>query len=133
MNLLLVAVNAKYIHSNLALKYLSKLTENICPAQIKEYYKDLFAKGKLADSVIICTQDKMHLEPTRLAVECGYHILLEKPVATTTKELYELEKVISGYDKIFTTGFVLRYTPFIQKIKDIIKSGEIGASGFGLQ
>ena len=28
--------------------------------------------------------------------------------------------------KIFTTGFVLRYTPFIQKIKDIIKSGEIG-------
>ena len=89
-------------------------------------YKELFAKGKLADSVIICTQDKMHLEPTRLAVECGYHILLEKPIATTSQELSELEKTVSGYDKIFTTGFVLRYTPFIQKIKEIIKSGEIG-------
>lgn len=89
-------------------------------------YKELFAKGKLADSVIICTQDKMHLEPTRLAVECGYHILLEKPIATTPQELSELEKTVSGYDKIFTTGFVLRYTPFIQKIKEIIKSGEIG-------
>ena len=89
-------------------------------------YKELFSKGKLADSVMICTQDKMHLEPTRLAVECGYHILLEKPIATTYEELLELEKIVDGYDKVFTTGFVLRYTPFIQKIKEIIKSGEIG-------
>ncbi|MBR5614399.1 MAG: Gfo/Idh/MocA family oxidoreductase [Clostridia bacterium] len=89
-------------------------------------YHELFAKGRLADSVIICTQDKMHLEPTRLAVKCGYHILLEKPVATTAKELFEIEKIVSGYDKIFTTGFVLRYTPFIQKIKEIIAGGEIG-------
>lgn len=89
-------------------------------------YRELFKKGRLADSVIICTQDKMHLEPTRMAVECGYHILLEKPIATTPEELNELEKIVSGYDKIFTTGFVLRYTPFIQKIREIIKSGEIG-------
>ena len=68
----------------------------------------------------------MHLEPTRLAVECGYHILLEKPIATTYEELLELEEVVRYYDKVFTTGFVLRYTPFIQKIKEIIKSGEIG-------
>ena len=89
-------------------------------------YKELFAKGKLADSVIICTQDKMHLEPTRLAVECGYHIMVEKPIVTTYEELLELESIVSGYDKVFTTGFVLRYTPFIQKIKEIIKNGEIG-------
>ena len=89
-------------------------------------YKELFTKGKLADSVIICTQDKMHLEPTRLAVECGYHIMVEKPIVTTYEELLELESIVSGYDKVFTTGFVLRYTPFIQKIKEIIKNGEIG-------
>ena len=57
-------------------------------------YRELFSKGKLADGVIICTQDKMHLEPTRLAVECGYHILLEKPIATTYEELLELEEII---------------------------------------
>lgn len=98
------------------------IPEDMCFAD----YKQLFAKGKLADSVIICTQDKTHLEATRLAVGCQYHILLEKPIATTLGELKEIEAVISGYDKIFTTGFVLRYTPFIKKIKEIIKSGEIG-------
>ncbi len=98
------------------------IPDNMCFSD----YNELFSKGRLADSVIICTQDKMHLEPTRLAVKCGYHILLEKPIATTPEELSKIEKIIYGYDKIFTTGFVLRYTPFIQKIKEIIKNGEIG-------
>ena len=103
-----------------------KKNYNIADEMCFSDYRDLFSKGKLADSVIICTQDKMHLEPTRLAVECGYHILLEKPIATTYEELLELEDIVRDYDKIFTTGFVLRYTPFIQKIKEIIKNGEIG-------
>ncbi len=89
-------------------------------------YKDLFSKGRLADCVIICTQDKMHLEPTKLAVECGYHILLEKPIATTETEIDAIEKLVSDYDKVFMTGFVLRYTPFIKKIKTILQEGIIG-------
>ena len=91
-----------------------------------EDYKDFFKKGRLADAVIICTQDRMHTEPTLLAKKCGYHILLEKPIAPTLKEIKLLEKEFKGYDKIFMTGFVLRYTPFIKKIKEIINSGEIG-------
>ena len=98
------------------------IADNMCFTD----YKELFSKKRLADAVIICTQDKMHLECTRLAVNRGYHILLEKPVATTLEELCEIEKLVTGYDKVFMTGFVLRYTPFIQKIKQIIRDGEIG-------
>ena len=43
-----------------------------------EDYHELFKRGKIADSVIICTQDRMHTEPAKLAIECGYHIMLEK-------------------------------------------------------
>ena len=50
-------------------------------------------------------------------MELGYHILLEKPIAPTLKEVKQLEKEFRGYDKVFMTGFVLRYTPFIEKIK----------------
>ncbi len=89
-------------------------------------YRDLFKRGKLADCVIICTQDRMHLEPTLMAKECGYHILLEKPIAPTIKEVEKLQKSFKGYDKIFMTAFVLRYTPFVKKIKEIIDNGEIG-------
>jgi len=91
-----------------------------------EDYRELFRKGRLADAVLICTQDRMHVEPTRLARKCGYHILLEKPIAPTLKEIVQLEREFEGYDKVFLTGFVLRYTPFVQKLREIMDSGEIG-------
>ena len=31
-----------------------------------ESYQELFSKGKLADSVIICTQDRQHMEPAKM-------------------------------------------------------------------
>lgn len=89
-------------------------------------YKEMFRRGRLADAVIICTQDRMHMEPARLARKCGYHILLEKPIAPTLREVKQMEKEFQGYDKVFMTGFVLRYTPFVQKLKQIIADGEIG-------
>ena len=89
-------------------------------------YKDLFARERLADCVMICTLDKLHEEPAVLASKRGYHIFLEKPIGTTEDEILRLESNFKNYDKTFITGFVLRYTPFIEKIKKIVESGEIG-------
>lgn len=89
-------------------------------------YKELFKKGRLADAVLICTQDRMHLEPALMAIKCGYHILLEKPISPLIEEIDILEKALDGYDKVFMTGFVLRYTPFIEKIKELTDGGKIG-------
>lgn len=89
-------------------------------------YRMLFSRGRLADAVLICTQDRMHLEPTLMAIKCGYHILLEKPISPIYEEIDIVEKALEGYDKVFTTGFVLRYTPFIVKIKELIENGSIG-------
>ncbi len=89
-------------------------------------YHDFFQKGRLADSVIICTQDRMHTEPAKLAIECGYHIMREKPVSPVETEIDELEELVKDYDKVFITGYVLRYTPFIIKIKELLDSGAIG-------
>jgi len=99
---------------------------NVEESMCFEDYVEFFKRGRLADAVIICTQDRMHTEPTLLAKKCGYHILLEKPIAPTLREVKLLEKEFSDYDKIFMTGFVLRYTPFVMKLKEIIDSGEIG-------
>ncbi len=99
---------------------------NVSDSMCFEDYHEFFEKGRLADAVIICTQDRMHTEPTLLAKKCGYHILLEKPIAPTLREVKKLEREFEGYDKIFMTGFVLRYTPFIKKVKEIIERGEIG-------
>ena len=100
---------------------------NIAEENCFDGYESLFAKGKIADACFICTQDKMHLEPLFMAMEQGYHIMLEKPISTNIEELIEIENAAKNYDKVFITGYVLRYTPFIRKIKSLIDSGVIGS------
>lgn len=89
-------------------------------------WQSLFSQRRLADAVLICTQDRMHLAPTLAAIRCGYHILLEKPISPLTAEIDILEDALVGYDCVFMTGFVLRYTPFIRKIRALIDAGAIG-------
>ena len=42
-------------------------------------WDDLFAKGKLADAILICTNENYHYEPAKKAMEQGYHILRDCP------------------------------------------------------
>ena len=76
--------------------------------------------------MMICTQDDMHFIPTKVAIEKGYHVLLEKPMSNSLEECIELGKIARENDVVFMICHVLRYTPFFTKIKEIIDSGKIG-------
>lgn len=90
-------------------------------------WRDLLRQPKAADAVFICTQDSMHYEPAVCALEKGYHVFLEKPMSNVLGECLEIGRAAEQYpDRIFTVAHVLRFTPFFQKIKDIIDQGRIG-------
>src|SRR6185437_14766347 len=44
-------------------------------------WEDLLDQPKLCEALLICTQDRMHYEPTMKAIKKGYKILLEKPMS----------------------------------------------------
>ena len=44
----------------------------------------------LADCAMICTMDRMHYEPTIMALKRGYHVLCEKPMSPDKKEIIEI-------------------------------------------
>ena len=89
-------------------------------------WKQVAENEKFANAVIIATQDKMHTGPALALAAKGYHILLEKPMAPTAKECKQITKTVKDNDTIFGVCFVLRYTPFTVKLKEIIESGAIG-------
>ncbi len=89
-------------------------------------WKDLLGKPRLADLVFICTQDTMHVEPAVRAMEKGYHILLEKPVAVTPEDCRILLETSRKYDVSVGVAHVLRYTAFFSSMKDLLDAGEIG-------
>jgi predicted dehydrogenase len=89
-------------------------------------WEEVLAKEKFADIAVITTQDKMHFEPAILALERGYDVLLEKPMAVSIEECKKLVEVAEKTGKILQIGHVLRYNEFFSKIKKLISSGKIG-------
>ncbi|MDE6915328.1 MAG: Gfo/Idh/MocA family oxidoreductase [Lachnospiraceae bacterium] len=89
-------------------------------------WNELFAKGKLADSCMICTQDRFHVEPVKKAFELGYHILCEKPMSPDPGECLEMGRYAGKYKKTLTICHVLRYSPFFTRIKELLDGGVIG-------
>ncbi|MHA1281189.1 MAG: Gfo/Idh/MocA family protein [Promethearchaeota archaeon] len=99
-----------------------KISEKFC----FNTWEDLLAKEKFADIAVICTQDQMHTKPAITALEKGYDVLLEKPIAHNLKECVEIVKKVEDTGRILGVGHVLRYTEFFSKIHDVIKSGVLG-------
>jgi len=89
-------------------------------------YEELLSKERMAELAIICTDDRMHVEPARMAVEKGYHVILEKPISPVPEEVYEIGKLAEKSDKVFSICHVLRYTKLFTKLKSLIESGRIG-------
>ncbi len=90
-------------------------------------WKEVFSLGRIADAVLICTQDNMHFEPTVKAIELGYHVLLEKPISPSATECVAIGDLAAQHpDQVVSICHVLRYTPFFSKIKELISAGVIG-------
>ena len=88
--------------------------------------RELFAAGKLADVLMIATQDPLHVGPCIAAMELGYDVLLEKPIATNFRDVLRLETAAARLGRRVLVCHVLRYTNFYSKIKDLLAAGVLG-------
>lgn len=79
-----------------------------------------------ADVVVIAMPDAFHHDAAIAALQRGYHLLLEKPIATTEEGCREVIDVALKEHKLVLVGHVLRYTAYFAHIKAIIDSGELG-------
>lgn len=98
------------------------LPDNAC----YEWGEDLLDLPKMADVAIIATQDRDHCRLALKAIEKGYHLLLEKPVAPTPEECLRIEEAANAKGVRVLVCHVLRYTPFFTAIKRIIDEGRLG-------
>ena len=99
---------------------------NIPEENVFADFRDALARPKLADAVIIATPDYLHYEPCMKALELGYNVLLEKPVAPTEKECRNILKQAKKYNRIVAVCHVLRYAPYFVALKKVLESGAIG-------
>lgn len=86
----------------------------------------MLAVPKLADAMLICTQDRQHVPHAVEALKKGYDVMMEKPISPKLEDLQEITRVARENGRRVVVCHVLRYTPFFQTIKKTIDSGVLG-------
>ena len=102
------------------------LAHKISPAYCFESWEEVFKKEKFADAVIIATPDHLHSAPCLKALERGYDVLLEKPIAPTEEECRLILAKAKEANRIVGVCHVLRYTPYFRELKQILDAKTIG-------
>jgi predicted dehydrogenase len=87
-------------------------------------WRELAARGRIADAVVVATLDADHLVPTTVFAEQGYDILLEKPIAPTEAECLAIGEAAARMGATVAVCHVLRYTPYTRAMKEVL--GDLG-------
>ncbi len=99
---------------------------NIPPEYQFASWEELMAKGQIADVLFNMTMDQDHFASTVAALETGYDVLLEKPMAHTLEYNVALVRTAERTGRLLQVCHVLRYTPFFSTLHDILTSGRLG-------
>jgi predicted dehydrogenase len=89
-------------------------------------YRELAKRPRLAEAVVNGTMDDLHYESSMPMIEKGYHLLLEKPIAPTQREVCDLIDATRRRGVTVMICHVLRYAPFYRQIKNLLDEGRIG-------
>lgn len=83
-------------------------------------------KSGIVDMVSICTPPVAHEEPAILALQHNVHVLMEKPQAHILESAQNIAEAAAKSKALFMIAFRHRFLPAIVRMKEIIKSGDIG-------
>jgi len=83
-------------------------------------------KNKEIDAVSICTWSTVLAKEAFKALRAGKHVLVEKPMATNTRQAEQLIKTAEENALHLTVGFLMRFIPGLQHIRKAVEKKEIG-------
>ncbi len=78
------------------------------------------------EGAIIALPDRLHFESACVALGHRLHLLLEKPVAATWDDCVLLDEAVRRSERLVQVGHILRFTPYYEKIAEIVRSGTLG-------
>jgi predicted dehydrogenase len=105
---------------------LASRREALGAPQVFSTWQELAAVPKLADAVIVTTQDAEHVEPAIALARKGYHLLVEKPLAPNPADCTRLVDAVTEARVLFAVCHVMRYRPYTALLKDVVDSGRLG-------
>src|ERR1700676_4030821 len=76
------------------------------------------------DAVVVCTEATTHYDVTRRILLSGKHVLVEKPLTTTTVDAQELIALAESKSAVLMVGHTFVFNAGIQKVKEYVQTGQ---------
>ena len=83
-------------------------------------------KNEEIEAVSVCTWSTSLAKEALNALKAGKHVLVEKPMATNTKQAEKLLKTAEKNNLYLTVGFLMRFIPGLQHIREAVEDKKIG-------
>jgi len=90
-------------------------TDRALESKYFDFYTDVDDVKEYYDTVFICTPASTHYEIAKKMLKAGKHVFVEKPLCLHS---WQVKDLILSCSTKFTTGFIERFNPTIQSIKD---------------
>ena len=93
--------------------------------QVSGDYRDMLRDPKV-DAVAIATPVSTHFDLALAALRAGKHVLLEKPMASSTEQAARLIEEAEARRLTLMVDHTFVFTPAVQKMRELQQSGELG-------
>lgn len=108
--------------------------DNEALVRMKSLYPNIETTTKLddilndssIDAVAIATPVYTHLDLSKKCLEHHKHVMVEKPLASSTEQCQILVKLAEQKNRTLMVGHTFEYTAAVNKAKEIVNSGELG-------
>jgi predicted dehydrogenase len=78
------------------------------------------------EAVVVATPTGTHYALVKAALECGKHVLVEKPITTDWRQCEELVALAAGARRVLMVGHVFLYNVAVRYVKGLLDAGELG-------
>ncbi len=84
------------------------------------------ARPDKPDFISVVTPNSAHYPAAKLALELGFSVVCEKPLATTAREAGDLACLARESGRLFAVAYAYSGYPVVKHLRDMIAAGEIG-------
>jgi predicted dehydrogenase len=78
------------------------------------------------DAVVVATPPATHHALVKRALEAGKHVLVEKPLATTSADAHDLIAIAEREDLVLMPGHTFVYSPAVNTVRALLTEGVVG-------
>lgn len=102
------------------------------PQRVYPSYKEMIEKesslpeNERIDFVSIVTPNHLHFEPAKLALEHGFHVVVDKPMTLNLEEAQQLKAIVDKTGLLLCLTHTYTGYPMIKQARQMVKEGTIG-------